>query len=186
MKEAFYSDGSERTVVVLHGLGGIGKTQLTVRFLKEHKDKYSGIFWLNGRSEDTLKQSFASMAGRLQSANKASPLLKKAVESKDIDEVVGCIRKWLSIKENYRWMLVFDNIDNPKVAGNKDPQAHDVRNYFPEAYHGSIIVTTRSSSLNIGRIISLRKLQEVGEGVAILASASGRQNLDKGNRVEFQ
>ncbi|SLM38641.1 P-loop containing nucleoside triphosphate hydrolase [Lasallia pustulata] len=44
IKEAFQGDGSQRTIVFLHGLGGIGKTQLAVTFVKEHRDTYSAIF----------------------------------------------------------------------------------------------------------------------------------------------
>jgi hypothetical protein len=51
-------DGGRRTVV-LHGLGGIGKTQLTIAYAKRHRDNYSAVFWLNIKDEDSLKQSFA-------------------------------------------------------------------------------------------------------------------------------
>ena len=60
IKEAFQGDGSHRKVVLLHGLGGIGRTQLAVASMKEHRDIYSAIFWLNGKNKDMLKQSFAN------------------------------------------------------------------------------------------------------------------------------
>ncbi|KAL5321358.1 hypothetical protein ACEPPN_009314 [Leptodophora sp. 'Broadleaf-Isolate-01'] len=53
-------DGSRR-VVVLYRLGGIGKTQLTIVYAKRHKNDYSGIFWLNIKDEDPLKQSFVKV-----------------------------------------------------------------------------------------------------------------------------
>ncbi|KAA6414181.1 MAG: hypothetical protein FRX48_02543 [Lasallia pustulata] len=179
IKEAFQGDGSQRTVVLLHGLGGIGKTQLAVTFVKEHRDTYSAIFWLNGKNEDTLKQSFAVMANRLYKEYPSSALLRTAAEAKDVDQIVVTIRQWLSAKENHRWMLVFDNIDNPKLPGNEDPQAYDVRLYFPEAYQGSILITTRSSRLKIGKVVSVRKLVDIRESIAILTSTSGRVNLDR-------
>ncbi|KAK3347587.1 hypothetical protein B0H65DRAFT_460881 [Neurospora tetraspora] len=52
-------------VFVLHGLGGIGKTQLAVNFARQYKAAFSAIFWLDGISEDSLKQSFASCAKRI-------------------------------------------------------------------------------------------------------------------------
>ena len=51
--------------LVLHGLGGIGKTQLAVEFARQHYLKFSAVFWLDGRSEDSLKQSIAGSAGRI-------------------------------------------------------------------------------------------------------------------------
>ena len=53
------SNGSRRTVV-LYGLGGISKTQLSIAYTKRHKESYSAIFWLNIKDKDTLKQSFRS------------------------------------------------------------------------------------------------------------------------------
>lgn len=61
MHKTLSGDGSCRTIV-LHGLRGIGKTQLTVVYTKRHKDNYSAVFWLNIKDEDSLRQSFAKVA----------------------------------------------------------------------------------------------------------------------------
>ena len=183
IKEAFQGDGSQRKVVVLHGLGGIGKTQLAVASLKEHRDIYSAIFWLNGKSEDMLKQSFVDMAKRLHHEYPSSALLRKTTEEKDADQVVAVVKQWLSLRGNTQWILVFDNVDNPKLPGPSDPQAYDIRSYFPEAHHGSILITTRSSRLKIGKVISVKKLVDIQEGITILASMSGRENLNQGNCI---
>ena len=180
MKEAFHGNGSQRKVVLLHGLGGIGKTQLAVAFVKNHRDTYSAIFWLNGKSEDTLKQSFAGMAKRLEKEHPSSALLRMTAEEKDNDKIVTVMKQWFSIRTNIKWILVFDNFDNPKLPGVKDSQAYDINLYFPEAHHGSILITTRSSRLKIGKVVSVEKLHNVRESLTILASTSGRAILDKG------
>jgi hypothetical protein len=41
--------------VILYGLGGIGKIQLSVIYAKRYRDSYSVIFWLNIKDEDSLK-----------------------------------------------------------------------------------------------------------------------------------
>ncbi|MAD88052.1 MAG: hypothetical protein CL912_34270 [Deltaproteobacteria bacterium] len=64
MNKALSGDGSHRTVV-LHGLGGIGKTQLAAAYAKRQKDSYSAIIWLNIKDEDSLKQSFVKAAKRI-------------------------------------------------------------------------------------------------------------------------
>jgi len=53
---------SSRSCVVLHGLGGIGKTQLTIEYIRRHKEKYTAIFWLNANDQDSLKLSFRDVA----------------------------------------------------------------------------------------------------------------------------
>jgi ATP/maltotriose-dependent transcriptional regulator MalT len=64
MHKTLSSDGSRRTIT-LNGLGGIGKTQLTIAYAKRHKESYSAIFWLNIKDEDSLKQSFAKVAKQI-------------------------------------------------------------------------------------------------------------------------
>lgn len=50
-------------IFVLHGLGGIGKTQLAVARL--HHRRFSSVFWLDGKSEDSLKRSVVNCARRI-------------------------------------------------------------------------------------------------------------------------
>ena len=180
IKEAFQGEGSQRKVVILHGLGGIGKTQLAVAFMKGQRDTYSATFWLNGKTEDTLKQSFAGIAQRLLIEHPYLTQLKTAVKVKKADEIVAAIKQWLSIRNNTRWILVFDNVDNPKLPGIEDPQAYDIRSYFPEVHQGSILITTRSSRLKIGKVISVKKLLDKEDSITILTSTSRRIILDQG------
>ena len=84
--KAISGDGSRRTVV-LHGLGGIGKTQLTVAYAKRHRDSYSAIFWLNIKDEDALKQSFANVARQILREHPSASWLSN-VDIKENFEVV--------------------------------------------------------------------------------------------------
>ncbi|MCJ1430387.1 hypothetical protein MMC29_008305 [Sticta canariensis] len=179
IKEAFQGDGSHRETVILQGLGGIGKTQLAAAFVKERRDYYSAMFWLNGTNEDILKKNFFNLAKRLHDKHPSSTLLRTALESEDADQVVGAVKQWLSAKGNTRWILVFDNIDNPKLPGVNDPQAYDLRSYFPEAHQGFILITTRSSRLRPGKVIQVKKLQNVRDSIAILAQNSQRRISDQ-------
>src|SRR4051794_152253 len=54
-----------RKVAILHGLGGMGKTQLAIHFAQYHKDDFTAIFWLSGKSRETLLQSLSSVLPRL-------------------------------------------------------------------------------------------------------------------------
>lgn len=180
IKEALHGDGSQRKIVVLHGLGGMGKTQVAVQFVKEYRDTYSAAFWLDGKDEDTLKKSFAGMATRLHREFPSSVTLKTAAEEQDANRVTEIIKGWLSTKGNTRWIMIFDNIDNPKLPGVSDPQAYDIRSYFPDAHQGCILVTTRSSGLQIGKLIPLRKFTDVQESIKVLTSTSGRKISDQG------
>ena len=175
-------DGSRRTVV-LHGLGGIGKTQLSVAYAKRHKESYSAIFWLNITDEDSLKQSFAKLARRILREHPSTSWLSNVDTEINLDEVVVAVKAWLSRPNNTRWLIIFDNYDNPKLPGNTDPAAVDIQKYLPELYQGSIIITTRSSQVRIGHLIRIRKLSDVHDSLEILSTVSRRRELMTGKDV---
>jgi len=134
-------DGSRRTVI-LHGLGGIGKTQLSGAYAKRHKDSYSAIFWLNVKDEDSLKQSFAKIARQISREHPSTLRLNYVDTNESLDEVIDAVKAWLSRPNNTRWLMIFDNYDNPKLPSNSDPAAVDIQKFFPESHQGSIIINT--------------------------------------------
>ncbi len=170
LTSAFPGHGPLRQIVLLYGLGGIGKTQLAVTFIKNRSDLYSAIFWLKGHSEDRLRQSFTLIAKRVHDEYPSFLPIRKALETNDVDEIVGAVKKWLSLKRNSKWMLVIDNVD--------DQQAYDVGKYLPQAYHGSILLTSRSSqraqAIAAAITISVEKLIDTSDSIAILSHMSGR------------
>ena len=175
-------DGSRRTVV-LHGLGGVGKTQLTVAYAKRYKDNYSAVFWLNIKDEDSLKQSFVKVAKQIMRNHPSARGLSSADIKENLDGVVDGVKEWLSLPNNTRWLMIYDNYDNPKLAGNKDPAAVNIRKFLPESYQGSVIITTRWSRVEIGHSIQIGKLEDVLDSVKILSNTSRREGLIDGKGV---
>ncbi|KAI1264716.1 kinesin light chain [Xylariaceae sp. FL1019] len=173
MHERLKTDGRRR-VVVLHGLGGMGKTQLAIAYTKRHKDGYSAIFWLNIKDENSLKQSFSRIAQRIKRQHPSARYISGLDIQSDLDETVEAVKAWLSLSNNSRWLLVYDNYDNPQLP---DPSAIDVRKYLPESYQGAIIITTRSSQVEIGHAMRMSKLQNLDDSLEILMKTSKRENL---------
>jgi hypothetical protein len=98
----------------------------------------------------------------------------------NLDEIIDAVKGWLSLPYNTRWLLIYDNYDNPKIARNADPTAVNIRQFLPESYQGSVIITTRLSQIGIGHPIHIRKLENVGESLLILSSISRREGLVNG------
>ena len=173
--KALSSDGSRHTVV-LHGLGGIGKTQLAIAYAKRHKDNYSAIFWLNIKDEDLLKQSFVRVARQIL---REYPLARglSNIDMKNLDDVIDAVKAWLSLPYNTRWLMIYDNYDNPRPASNTDPAAVDITKFLPEVYQGSVLVTTRSSEVEIGHLRHVTKLGDVRDSLKILSNASLREGV---------
>jgi hypothetical protein len=176
MHRTLRGNGSRRTIV-LHGLGGIGETQLTVAYAKRHRDNYSAIFWLNCKDRDSLKKSIAKAAKRIFRGHPSVSRLSSVDTKENLDEVIDAVKEWLDLPNNTRWLMIYDNYDNPKLPGNMDPAAVDIRKFLPESYQGSVIITTRSSEVKIGHRILIRKLEDVRDSVKILSNASRREGL---------
>jgi hypothetical protein len=182
--EALRGDGSRRTVV-LHGLGGIGKTQLAIAYAKRHKENYSAIFWLNIKDEDSLKQSFANVAKRILRAYPSARWLG-TVDMKNLDDVIDAVKAWLGLPYNTRWLVIYDNYDNPRLVSNKDPAAVDITKFLPEVYQGSVLVTTRLSEVEIGHLIQVTKLGDVRDSLKILSNVSRREGVMDGKLYSTQ
>ncbi|KAK4981907.1 hypothetical protein LTR66_009615 [Elasticomyces elasticus] len=135
-------------VFVLHGLGGIGKTQLAVEFARLHHRKFSSVFWLDGRSEDSLKRSMAGCASRITKGQvSGASRTYSAGGGSDLDAVVTEVMGWLAQQDNSDWLLIFDNVDREYNPRNPYPDAYDVKRYLPGADLGAVLITTRLATL---------------------------------------
>ena len=171
--------GDGRQTVTLHGLGGIGKTQLAIAYAVRHRADFSAIFWFDIRDADSVKQSFVRVARRI-ATDCLSSGLGGLDKEKDLDKVVGVVKRWLDQATNTRWLMVFDNYDNPKLPGVTDPTVVDIHRFLPEAYHGSVLIATRLAAVKLGRQISIQKLDDLADSVRILSNSSGRNITAQG------
>ena len=184
--EQLKNNGSRRTVI-LHGLGGMGKTQVALKYAKQYKNEYSAVFWLNSKDVDTLKQSFVNAAKRIFCAHPSLVRLKAVAEGADLDGAVDQTKTWLSNPKNNQWLLIYDNHDTPKLLGAHDSETEtfSLQPFLPEGDQGAVIITTRSSQLKVGHRIAIRKLESINHSLEILSHTSGRQGLEKGRSIHL-
>jgi hypothetical protein len=156
----------DRQVLVLSGPGGIGKTQLAITYAKRHGSSYSSVFWLNASSKTALLMSLRRLAPQI---------LPEAGDRLNDEAILIQVSVWLSQLDNNRWLLIFDNYD--------DPDQFNIREYYPSVAHGSIIVTTRQRDRVNGEEIHLQPMAQEEESLRILASRSGRTNVESGKRT---
>ncbi|HKS40162.1 MAG TPA: FxSxx-COOH system tetratricopeptide repeat protein [Blastocatellia bacterium] len=107
----------------IHGLGGIGKTQLSVEYAYRHGTDYDIVWWIRSEDPVTLASDYASLAVKLELPE------KDATEQRVIVEAV---KEWL--RQNRDWLLIFDNAED----------AESVRDYIPRGGMGHIIITSRN------------------------------------------
>ncbi|KAI0868798.1 heterokaryon incompatibility protein-domain-containing protein [Hypoxylon argillaceum] len=170
------SDGTRRSVV-LHSLSSIGKTQLAITYTKRYRDEHSAVFWLNIKDEASIQQSFIKMVKQIMHQHADTSCLR-GLDLQDIAKVIDAVKAWLSLPGNTRWLLMYDNYDDPKLGNGPDDAGVDIDLFLPEAYQGSVIITTRSSQVNIGHSIRIKKLESIKDSLQILATTSGRNGLE--------
>ncbi|KAI2778596.1 P-loop containing nucleoside triphosphate hydrolase protein [Daldinia loculata] len=130
--------GPGRKGVAIFGIGGSGKTQLALKYIKEKKRLYSAVIWINAFTSEQLTQSFAD----------AFHMISKSWTHKDVSNtyagenmeyfVLGRLRT--TLKRN--WLLVIDSAD--------DPNNHNLTQLIPDCSFGSIIViSTRKDASDI-------------------------------------
>ncbi|KAF2972232.1 hypothetical protein GQX73_g1280 [Xylaria multiplex] len=112
---------SGQTSCVIHGIGGVGKTQVALEYTYRHREDYSYIFWVRAESSVELSTSFASFR-------------RSIMPSFTVQDQLENVNLFVKNTLDDRWLLVFDNADAPDL---------DLSLFWPPSSHGEIIVTTQ-------------------------------------------
>jgi hypothetical protein len=129
----FFTQECQRVAVV--GLGGVGKTQVALRFAywaKENKPEYS-IFWVPALSDASFEQAYTEMARKLPG--------RKDTDNEDLKESV---RRYLNSSAAGPWLLIVDNADDMDVLFGKPDAGGGISQHLPEHEKGLVLFTTRS------------------------------------------
>ncbi len=130
--------GSAVTVHSVHGMFGVGKTQLAVEYAHAHATDYSLVWWIAAGQPDSIPQQFTDLAKRLDLDPIEDPEALQAQVRDKLRSVPG-------------WLLIFDNAD----------RANDIQPWLPTGplppgIPGHVIVTTlRGGFRAVGRVMDL-------------------------------
>jgi tetratricopeptide (TPR) repeat protein/transcriptional regulator with XRE-family HTH domain len=123
--------GSEPLVALtqsyaLHGLGGVGKTQLVLEYAYQHALEYSAVGWIAAETTETVVSSLLRVAEHFQLPD---------WQDTDQQRVVAAVQRWLSIHS--QWLLIWDNLEDLGLLPH----------FLPSLRQGSVLITTRSQAL---------------------------------------
>ncbi|KAI5924026.1 tetratricopeptide repeat domain-containing protein [Camillea tinctor] len=107
---------------VIHGLGGSGKTQFCCKFAEDNRERFWGVFSVDGSSAESIEKSLGDIA-----------------KLADRDPNASAALHWLSTVEE-RWLLLIDNADDVDV---------NLEDYFPKGVGGHILITTRNRAFRV-------------------------------------
>lgn len=113
--------------MVLHGLGGQGKTQIALEICRRAKaNGVEAIFWVDASSAHTVKKSFKTIAEATKGPHEHVP--------DDVTEMI--LSKFGNCPKS--WIMVFDNYDD--IRG-----FDDIGDLIPSAANGCVLVTSRNT-----------------------------------------
>jgi len=130
-------DSRPRRLFLLHGMGGVGKTQISLKFVEDNSAWFWRTFWVDASSAETTELSLQDIAS------------DRDARTSGVEHSTKSVLQWLSVID-YEWLIVFDNAD-----GNP----HMLSKYIPAGNRGNILFTSRNQG--VSRYVSREAFVEV-------------------------
>jgi hypothetical protein len=113
--------GDRVAVQALHGMGGVGKTQLAIEYAHRFANGYDIVWWVNSERPELIAEQIAALGMELGCAQEGAPVnvVQRAV--------------LMTLHELDRWLLIFDNVERPD----------DVADWLPGGT-GHVVITSRA------------------------------------------
>ncbi|KAH7068389.1 kinesin light chain 1 [Paraphoma chrysanthemicola] len=157
----------------LVGLGGVGKSQLAIRYANSIRDAspHTFVFWVHASTRVRFDEAYRAIADRLQLPGRDS----KA-------NVLRLVGDWLRDEANGRWVMVLDNVDDAETFFPPQKRQRDeadtgaqipLATYLPQSRNGAILVTSRNKDVAARLVGGYNKIKEVlamdeSEGLQLL------------------
>ncbi|KAI9854314.1 MAG: hypothetical protein M1824_000407 [Vezdaea acicularis] len=128
--------GDSPTRCAIHGMPGLGKTQLALKYVKVSYDlkRYSHVFWISAATIERLNQGFSKMLDLLNHTDRYHP---------EQNTKLTAARRWLETSQSgssRTWLLIFDNVNIDTLEF--------IREHLPrQNSQGNILFTTRTDGI---------------------------------------
>src|SRR5580700_11007666 len=113
--------GDRAVVQALHGMGGVGKTQLAIEYVHRFAAEYDVVWWIAAERSELIAEQFGLLAAELGCT----------LPGADLDAVRRAVLAELHGRD--RWLLVFDNAEDPE----------DLAPWLPGGT-GHVLITSRA------------------------------------------
>lgn len=152
-------EGGAQTVAI-SGLGGMGKTQVALKYIQLHADVYGNCFWLKATRALDLDDGIRKMAEILGLCGLDDTGADGAVTH-------ALVRDWLHGHSG--WLLVLDDVYDPEP----------IADILPPRHQGRVLITTRRPELPGVRMLPLPEMTD-DEGATLILRRAGSLSGDQG------
>ncbi len=145
----------------IHGLGGVGKTQIALEYAYRHAHEYELVWWVHAEQPATMIEDLTRLARELDLAEK---------DARDQSLVVQAVCR--ALRDRDRWLLVFDNAISPE----------ELHGLLPEG-NGHILITSRHHAWRSVAGPLPVETMERDEAIAFLLKRTGQTDRDAANKL---
>jgi hypothetical protein len=123
----------QKSVVIICGSGGLGKSRLALEYFNEHRTRYTARLALDCSTSTTIAYGFRKIHEQIGLRH------NETASSSDEQKIATEVFNWLNYNDNHRWLLWLDNSGN----GISDGLGDAALKIISEAVHGYFLVTTQ-------------------------------------------
>ncbi|KAK3176975.1 hypothetical protein OEA41_008301 [Lepraria neglecta] len=169
-------DGVEdMRILVVWGLGGAGKSQLVLNYIREYRKDYSAVFWIESGSKESIERDYIQIYRLLYGRP-----LGAGQEMVKVEDAVPAVKRWFHGREG-RWLVVLDSADI--IDNDQDKSYIDLEYFLPDAPRVHIIITSRSSTARGTTALDAVEVAEMEPSEAIELFQRYAKIKDKGQDI---
>ena len=157
--------------LVVHGLGGMGKSRLAIEYAWRHQHEHTALFSVTADKPESMEQNLAALC-----AEEVLNLPER--EAREVPTRYAAVLRWLD--QHPGWLLILDNVDDRAAATA-------VQALLPRLQGGQVLITARFSEWS--GAVAVHELHELEPPAAVaflLERTQGRRALTANDEHDAQ
>ena len=119
----------------LHGIAGVGKTQIAIEFAHRFGSHYHLVWWVAAENSVSIASDLVNLARELG-------------VSADAEQQQTLRDLWIKLRDHEPWLLIFDNAERRSI----------LENFWPPNSSGSVLITSQSTAWQgLATVITVRE-----------------------------